>query len=265
MSTPTGPGSTDYLTDSTTSSPISSSGTSSGGASEQARQAAGTAKDQAGHVAGVAKDEAGTVAAEVKTQARDLVGELKGHATEQSRSQKDRLATLLHDVSDELDEMASSGDRQGYASEIARQAAGRTRSMSGFVQDREPSDILDELRSFARRRPGTFLLGAAIAGVVAGRLTRGVAAAHDVGPGTGSSGSGDAGYSGYGTTEVRPPAEAATDTGVVATGPAVDTVEPGYGAVPTGTPGRHADGLDSGLDDSRTSGYGGTRSAGTAP
>ena len=32
--------------------------------------------------------------------------------------------------------------------------------------------VLDELRRFARRRPATFLIGAAIAGVVVGRLTR---------------------------------------------------------------------------------------------
>jgi hypothetical protein len=47
-----------------------------------------------------------------------------------------------------------------------------------FLQNREPADLLDEVRSFARRRPGTFLLGAALAGVLAGRLTSGVKAAH---------------------------------------------------------------------------------------
>jgi hypothetical protein len=36
--------------------------------------------------------------------------------------------------------------------------------------------LLDEVRGFARRKPGTFLLVAAAAGVVAGRLTRALAA-----------------------------------------------------------------------------------------
>ena len=47
-------------------------------------------------------------------------------------------------------------------------------SFAGKLQNREPAELLDEVRSFARRKPGLFLLGAAAAGVVAGRLTRGV-------------------------------------------------------------------------------------------
>ena len=42
------------------------------------------------------------------------------------------------------------------------------------LEGREPADLLDELRSVARRRPAVFLVGALAAGVVAGRLTRGV-------------------------------------------------------------------------------------------
>ena len=35
------------------------------------------------------------------------------------------------------------------------------------------ADLLDDIRSFARRKPGAFLLGAAVAGIVAGRMFRG--------------------------------------------------------------------------------------------
>jgi hypothetical protein len=42
------------------------------------------------------------------------------------------------------------------------------------------------LRTFARRRPGAFLAGCAVLGVVAGRLTRGVVAAHSDDSGDGS-------------------------------------------------------------------------------
>ncbi|HKC26518.1 MAG TPA: hypothetical protein VKB75_00770, partial [Jatrophihabitans sp.] len=47
-----------------------------------------------------------------------------------------------------------------------------------------PGDLVDELRRFARRRPGAFLMGALAAGVVAGRLGRGVVAAHTEDDGT---------------------------------------------------------------------------------
>jgi hypothetical protein len=54
-----------------------------------------------------------------------------------------------------------------------------------MLQNREPAQLLDDVRSFARRKPGLFLLGAAAAGVLAGRLTSGVKAAHsDTSPST---------------------------------------------------------------------------------
>jgi hypothetical protein len=58
------------------------------------------------------------------------------------------------------------------ASDVARQVADRAHTLAGHLEDREPGDLLGDVRDFARRRPGTFLLGALAAGVVAGRLTR---------------------------------------------------------------------------------------------
>jgi hypothetical protein len=48
--------------------------------------------------------------------------------------------------------------------------------VADWLEHREPGDLLDEVRRFARRRPGTFLVGAAVAGALVGRLTRGVVA-----------------------------------------------------------------------------------------
>ena len=59
-------------------------------------------------------------------------------------------------------------------------------SFADRLQNREPAELLDEVRSFARRKPGLFLLGAAAAGVLAGRLTSGVRAAHADSSGNGS-------------------------------------------------------------------------------
>jgi hypothetical protein len=54
--------------------------------------------------------------------------------------------------------------------------------MASHLDGKEPSELLDDVRQFARRRPGTFLLGALAAGVVVGRLTRGAKAAQDKSP-----------------------------------------------------------------------------------
>jgi hypothetical protein len=56
---------------------------------------------------------------------------------------------------------------------MLHQATGRVEELADWLKNREPADLLGEVRSFARRKPGTFLLGALAAGVVAGRLARG--------------------------------------------------------------------------------------------
>jgi hypothetical protein len=65
--------------------------------------------------------------------------------------------------------------------EVARQASERARTVASCLEEREPGDLLDEVRRFARRKAGVFLAGAALAGVVVGRLTRGAIAAHGTG------------------------------------------------------------------------------------
>jgi Rod binding domain-containing protein len=142
-------------------------------AQEQARQTAGTAAEEGKHVAGVAKDEARHVTQEATEHARSMLDQAMRQVEEQSRTQRDRLVGTLRTFSDDLDQMASQGGGSGIADELVRQAADRARRFGNHLDGREPQQLLDEVRDFARRRPGTFLFGALAAGVVAGRLTRG--------------------------------------------------------------------------------------------
>ena len=131
----------------------------------------GSTTDQAKHAASVASDEAKQVAADVRDQARGLLDETKNQVQDQSRTQRDRLVDTLRTFGDDLDGMAQ--DRDGLASGAAREVAQRVRTISERLDGREPSELLDDLRSFARRRPGMFLAGALVSGVVVGRLLRG--------------------------------------------------------------------------------------------
>lgn len=143
-------------------------------AKEQAKQAAGTAADESKHVADVAKSEAKSVVEDSKEQARSLLDEAMSQVDEQSRTQRDRLVSMLRSFGDDVEKMAQGEQApSGMAQDLARQLADRAHELSGRMDGREPTELLDEVRSFARRRPGTFLLGALAAGVVAGRLTRG--------------------------------------------------------------------------------------------
>ncbi len=77
--------------------------------------------------------------------------------------------------------MAQNGS--GLAADVAHQVAERARSLSRHLDGREPSELLDDVRRFARQRPGTFLLGALAAGVIVGRLARGTKDAIDAAEG----------------------------------------------------------------------------------
>lgn len=134
------------------------------------------ARDASGQVAQTAVDQARQVAAETSRQARDLLSEAQGQALDQASAQQQQAARQLHSVADELHVMAANGGQSGLATEVARQVADRMHGAASWLEQREPADLLDEVRRFARRRPGTFLIGAAVAGLAAGRLTRGLAA-----------------------------------------------------------------------------------------
>jgi hypothetical protein len=142
-------------------------------ARDESTEVGRTAADAAGQVAGTATDQARNVAQEAKAQARDLMGEVRGEVQQQARNGQDKATDGLRALAQELREMVEGGQKSGPASEVARQVADRADRAVAWLGEREPGDLIDEVRSFARRRPAAFLIGAGVAGVIVGRLTRG--------------------------------------------------------------------------------------------
>ena len=126
------------------------------------------------HVADVAREQASGVAAEAGRQGRDLLHQAQGQLEEQAAQGQQRLANQLLSLSDELRSMADASGQGGMAASLASQAASRVRNAGQWLEDRKPSQVADEMQSFARRRPAVFLALAVGAGLVAGRLTRGL-------------------------------------------------------------------------------------------
>jgi hypothetical protein len=141
-------------------------------AQEQAAGVAGGAKDAGRQVAGVAKDEAANVASEATRQAKDVAGQARDEISRQAADQQQRVAGGLRSLGQELGSMADNGEQSGMATDLARQAATRIHEAADWLEQRDPKGLLDEVTSFARRRPGAFLAVAAGAGLLAGRLTR---------------------------------------------------------------------------------------------
>jgi hypothetical protein len=156
------------------------------GVAEAARDEAGqlkeTSAEAARQVAGTVKDKASDVRSDLGQQTRRLAGQTRDELVEQASQQKERAAHSLRSVGDELRGMAEHG-QSGWGAQLAQSGAEFTDQAADFLQTHEPGDLLEEVRGFARRRPGTFLLVAAAAGVVAGRLTRALAAG-GTGPGS---------------------------------------------------------------------------------
>ena len=143
-------------------------------AKDQATQVGQTAKESGQKVAGTAAEQSKHVLHEGKQQARNLTREVGQQAHEQTKAQKDKASSGLRSLADELDGMANGqGGPSGLATDLAQQASSKANELASWLDRREPGDLLDEVRRLARRKPGTFLLGALAAGVVAGRLTRG--------------------------------------------------------------------------------------------
>jgi hypothetical protein len=241
----------DTSTTSTTTTTSTGSPSTTDVAKDEARNVGQTAKQAGSQVASTAADQAKNVVAETKQQAQSLVEQGRTQVRQQAVSQQQKAGQSLAGIAEQLRSMVEgNAPAPGPARDLISQGAGRVEEFAQMLQNREPADLLDDVRSFARRRPGAFLLGAALAGVVAGRLTSGVKAAH-----TADSSSSRQGLSStpstYGTGNYVDPApaysgyETTTTTGYETTSAGYGTTsgyetttgyESGTGGYETGTP-----------------------------
>jgi len=160
------------------SEPSSTSSSTTQVAKGEAANVKDTAVDAGAGVAATAKEQAGNVVSEAASQAKGLLSQVRGEVGDQAGTQLQRIAGSLHSMSKELGSMASSSSESGPIADLAHEAARRGGEIAHWLENRQPSDVLEEVRSFARRRPVAFLGLAFAAGLVAGRVTRGAVAAN---------------------------------------------------------------------------------------
>jgi uncharacterized protein YjbJ (UPF0337 family) len=227
-------------------------------AKDEARGVAQDAAQAGKQTVGTAKEQAGEVAGEAATQAKALLDQAREQITSQGSSSKERAATGLRTLAEDLTGMVegTGSQQQGLAADLAREASHRVQTVADWLESRDPADVLEDVRRFARRRPGVFLLSAAAVGFLGGRVTRSIAAeAKDSSDSSNASGY-QGGYTnpapvgglsaagshepGYAGTAGVPATAAGTATGGTATaGTATGYTEsapgtPGYGIPPTG-------------------------------
>jgi hypothetical protein len=146
-----------------------------GTAQDESKQLAQSAAESGKDVAATAKDQASTVVGEATTHAKNLAGTAKDQVSSQVGTQKSRLVETLRTTGDEL--KSGSGERSQLTDQLTSRVATQAHAVADYLDDHGPSEMLDHLSAYARRRPGAFIAGAAVLGVVAGRLVRGVVSA----------------------------------------------------------------------------------------
>ncbi len=133
-------------------------------------------------------------------QARQQASQLANRGSEQVKSQlgnqKHQAAQRITPVQMALRETSQQlrNQGQGMVAQYADNAADQVERFSGYLRENEVDEILDEGRSFARRRPALFLGGAAALGFLATRFLKS------------SSEEQGGGSTGYGTSEETPSA-----------------------------------------------------------
>lgn len=141
---------------------------------DQAKAVGHSVTQAGGEVVQSAVEQGREVVAETGRQVRDLYGQALVQVSEQAGVQQQRAASGLHALGDEVGAMADHGGQSGPATQIARQASGTLHQAASWLENREPGHVLDEVKTYAREHPATFLIGAAVLGIVAGRLVKNV-------------------------------------------------------------------------------------------
>lgn len=146
-----------------------------GAAQEEAENIKNKAFDAAGQVADTAQQEASQVKEEAMKQARSLTDSAVNEVNAQASTQQKRLAEQSRTVTDDLARLAR-GERaeSDMVNQFISMAADRAQKFTTQLENKEPVELLNDVRRFAARRPGTFLAIAAGIGLVAGRFTRGL-------------------------------------------------------------------------------------------
>ena len=142
-------------------------------ASQHGQEVVATASGQAKEVAGVVREQATQLTQELSSQGRELYQETRRQVQDQAQTQTEGLAQALHRWGWETQALVDGRPEDaGAVGECARQAADKLHELASEIEIRGVSGLAEELQDLGRRRPGAFLLGAAMIGFGGARLVR---------------------------------------------------------------------------------------------
>ena len=147
-------------------------------ATERAREIALDAGGSASELAGSVREQASEVGHEVLVQSRQVIDDARDKLKEQADMQSRQAVSALRDWSERGRALAEGRPQDaGPLADYARELSGRVSFTADRFEQRGFDGVVEDVKSFARRRPGIFLVGAGLAGFAVGRLLRGAATA----------------------------------------------------------------------------------------
>ncbi|MGW6443177.1 hypothetical protein [Lentzea sp. NPDC055074] len=130
------------------------------------------AAEAVGEVRATAQDQIGHVAREAKSQADNVLRTARDKVADEAETQARKVSTQLDRIADELTSMAESASPDAMSTGAVRQVADSSRQAARYLDEQGARGLLVSAQEFARRRPGAFLLGAAVAGFLVGRVAK---------------------------------------------------------------------------------------------
>jgi hypothetical protein len=132
------------------------------------------AKDKASQLADQASEKAAPLVDQAKQQGGQLLDQARDQVTTRLASQKDRAAEGLGGVAQALRQTGQQmreGDQSGMT-QYVDQAAEQVERLSGYIQNKDLGEVVDDVERFARRQPGLFLGGAFVLGLLGARFLK---------------------------------------------------------------------------------------------
>jgi len=142
-------------------------------AAGEGREVVDAARQDALELTGAAREQLSEISQEVVDQGRGLLEETRTQLEEQANTQVEQLARALRSFGSETQALAEgrtseAGGLPGYLENVS----GRLERWADDLETRGVDGLVDDVKAFARRRPGVFLLGATALGFGVGRLIR---------------------------------------------------------------------------------------------
>ena len=142
------------------------------GLKQMAKETAQTAKTKMETLKSAAQEQGGAAVEEIKTVAQSATRQAQEAGRDFIEEQKENLAQKVDQYADAMRAACEKlrSEEGNVLVGPAQKAVDQLERMSGYLREKQPADVLDDLESYARRRPEVVFGGLFVVGLAAARF-----------------------------------------------------------------------------------------------